>query len=112
MPRPRKCRRVCCLPKRQHFGPLDGKEIEEMSIVMTVDEFESIRLIDLEELTQEECAKRMDVARTTAQGIYNGARKKLAECLVHGKRLQISGGDYTLCGNGTECHCIHCPKNK
>ncbi|MBA1336984.1 MAG: hypothetical protein HPY66_3420 [Firmicutes bacterium] len=64
---------------------------------MTVEEYETIRLIDLEGLTQEECADRMDVARTTVQRIYNDARKKLAEALVNGNVLKIEGGNYKLC---------------
>jgi hypothetical protein len=80
---------------------------------MTVDEFETIRLIDLEGLNQEECAERMAVARTTAQAIYNSARVKLAECLVRGMELSISGGDYVLCDGETGgCGCGHCHKRR
>ena len=113
MPRPRKCRRVCCMPDSQSFGPLDRCPVERKAIVMTVDEFEAIRLIDLEGLSQEECASRMAVARTTAQAIYNSARVKLAECIVKGNKLTISGGDYTLCeGEPCGCGCGHCHKRK
>ena len=65
MPRPRKWRRVCRLPQNTLFGPLAG--IDDGTIVMTVEEYETIRLIDLEGLNQEACAERMHVARTTAQ---------------------------------------------
>jgi predicted DNA-binding protein (UPF0251 family) len=71
---------------------------------MTVDEYEAIRLIDLEGFTQQECAQQMNVARTTIQGIYAEARKKLAESLVNGKVLLIEGGEYRLCdGRGNGC---------
>lgn len=94
--RPRKRRRVCCLPESNLFGPLNGDVIEENFIAMTVDEYETIRLIDFEGMTQEECADRMNVARTTVQRTYIEARKKLAESLVNGNILRIGGGDYRL----------------
>ena len=72
MPRPRKCRKVCCLPWNASFGPT-GAQTNENEIVMSVDEYETIRLIDLMGFTQEECAAQMNVARTTVQGIYNDA---------------------------------------
>ena len=111
MPRPMKWRKVCCLPERNKFGPLDVIMDEKNYIRMTVDEYETIRLIDLLGYTQEECAKQMNIARTTVQGIYSEARRKLAESLVNGKVLLIEGGEYRLCdgyrlGNGCRrvCH--------
>ncbi len=104
MPRPMKWRNVCSLPERDRFGPL-GSPVEGKNCVnMTVDEYETIRLIDGEGFSQEECAKQMNVARTTVQGIYAGTRKKLAESLVNGKVLLIEGGEYRLCdGLGPGC---------
>lgn len=104
MARPRKWRKVCCLPESNRFGPLDTSINQDHFIVMSVDEYETIRLIDLEGLTQEECADQMHVARTTVQRIYSDARKKIAESLVNGKILRIEGGDYKLC-NGFEKSC-------
>ena len=63
---------------------------------MALEEYETIRLIDYEGLTQEECSERMNVARTTVQRIYSDARKKLAQLLVEGRPLRIEGGDYKL----------------
>ncbi|MFW5982181.1 MAG: DUF134 domain-containing protein [Halanaerobiaceae bacterium] len=100
MPRPRKRRRVCCLPDSNRFGPLNSSIDKKDIIKMTIDEYESIRLIDLKGLTQKECASQMNVGRTTVQAIYNEARKKLAESLVNGKILRIEGGDYKLCDGG------------
>ena len=107
MPRPRKWRRVCRLPQNTLFGPLAG--IDDGTIVMTVEEYETIRLIDLEGLNQEACAERMHVARTTAQAMYRNARHKIADCLVNSRRLIIEGGDYLVC-NAREmtCGCPHC----
>ncbi|MFZ7134183.1 MAG: DUF134 domain-containing protein [Eubacteriales bacterium] len=102
MPRPRKWRRVCCLPESNLFGPLVGSKLHEEMIIMTVDEYETIRLMDLEGMTQEECAQMMNVARTTVQRIYYDARKKVAQSLVNGNFLKIEGGDYTLCDEGNQ----------
>lgn len=104
MPRPRKWRKVCCLPESNRFGPLNAPINQEHFVTMTVDEYETIRLIDLEGFTQEECGSQMSIARTTVQGIYNDARKKLAESLVNGKLLRIEGGDFKLC-DGFEKSC-------
>lgn len=97
MARPMKWRKVCGLPKNNRFGPLDSPADTENYVKMTVDEYETIRLIDLEGLNQEECATHMNIARSTVQGIYIEARKKLAEFLVNGKVLLIEGGEYRLC---------------
>jgi predicted DNA-binding protein (UPF0251 family) len=102
MPRPRKWRRVCALPRCTSFGPEDRQHDD--TVKMTVDEYETIRLIDLEGLTQEQCADQMEVARTTAQSIYASARKKLAECIVGGLTLVIEGGEYRICEHWNGCH--------
>lgn len=112
MPRPRKCRRVCCLPWNAAFGPISGR-VSENSVVMSVDEYETIRLIDLMGFTQEECAAQMNVARTTVQGIYNDARKKLADVLVNAREMVIQGGDYMLCDSKeASCGCGGCRKHR
>jgi predicted DNA-binding protein (UPF0251 family) len=113
MPRPRKWRKVCCLPDSNEFGPLDFPVQEKLFVNMTVDEYETIRLIDLEGLSQEECASQMNVARTTVQGIYSEARKKIAKSLVNGNILRIEGGDYKLCEGDTDCCCnVRCHKRR
>lgn len=110
MSRPRKCRKVCRLPEVREFLPAaDCRSF----IQLTVDEYESIRLIDKEGFSQEECAGYMQVARTTVQMIYNSARSKLADALVGGIGIRIEGGDYTLCsGEEVHCHCGGCCRHR
>lgn len=111
MGRPIKCRRVCHFPKTVAFVPV-GKE-EEEPIVLTVDEFETIRLIDQEGLSQEACGIQLGVARTTVQSIYEKARKKIAEALVLGLPLRVAGGDYQLCNGNTQyCYRGDCFKKQ
>ena len=90
MPRPTRCRKIEQLPIYRSFSPDDVTAAETMQ--MTVDEFETLRLLDAEGLTQEACAARMNIARTTVTAIYDSARKKVAQALVQGKRLLITGG--------------------
>ena len=101
MARPTKRRRICGLPPTQSFRPCAGKSLE--TIELTIDEYEAIRLIDHLDLSQEDCAAQMNVARTTVQAIYDSARRKLADMLVNGKQLNICGGSYDLCPYGETC---------
>lgn len=80
---------------------------------MSVDEYEAIRLIDLQGLKQEECAENMNVSRTTVQAIYEVARKKIADSIINGKRLIIEGGEYVLCdGHGKHCGRTGCRRKR
>ena len=78
MPRPVKCRKVCHFPKVLEFFPSDDTE-KKTPIVLTVDEYETIRLMDKNGYSQEQCAVSMQIARTTVQRIYEIARKKIAD---------------------------------
>ena len=110
MARPRKCRKVCRMPRICEFTP---KGSAAGTVTLTVDEYETIRLIDREGFSQKECAGYMHVARTTAQQIYNRARGKIAEALISGLNLRIEGGDYALCdGKETECRCGGCRRHR
>lgn len=90
MPRPFRYRRIESSPLYRSFSPDDIEPTEYVDLA--VDEFEALRLLDNEGLTQEACAKRMNVSRTTVTAIYNSARKKVADALVNGKRLFVVGG--------------------
>ena len=100
MPRKPRCRCIGGYPDHWAFSPDEAAEGEP--IVMGLDEFETIRLLDREGMTQEQCAVSMGVARTTVTAIYESARRKLAEALIDGRRLVLRGGSYRLGDQGTE----------
>lgn len=93
MPRPKKFRRVGFVPDNPCFHPQlhNGEEV-----VLSIEEVEAIRLSDYLEMEQDRAAESMNVSRGTFQRIINGARKKTADALVHGKTIRIDGGNYQL----------------
>lgn len=93
MPGTNKKRRVSKMPESRNFRSEKGSSAH---IIMSIDEFESIRLIDYMGLTQAECGEKMQVSRATVQAIYSEARKKIARFIVEGINLTIEGGDYEL----------------
>ena len=108
MARPSRCRRVCTEPAYDGFMPI-GIPCGEITI-LTVDEYEVIRLIDLERLTHEQCGQQMDISRTTVTEIYESARAKIADSIVYGKPLRIAGGHYRLCDGSVSCCQKNCAK--
>ena len=110
MPRPKKCRRICALPRCSRFGPLDGAA--ESQVALALEELEAIRLLDYRGFTQEQCAARMNISRATVARIYEEGRRKVAQALVEGRGLRIEGGDVMICTSPRpECagepHCCH-----
>lgn len=94
MPRPKRCRRICGYPDYWSFVPEGSGSTG--TIVFMLDEYETIRLIDYQKMTQEECAEAMGVSRATVTSIYENARYKLADAMVNGKRIRITGGSYRI----------------
>ena len=70
--------------------------LEEINLAM--DEFEAIRLADLNGLYQEEAAKKMKISRPTFTRLIESAHKKIAEAIVKAKALKIEGGVYKMSG--------------
>ena len=106
MPRPKRKRTVCSEPDYVRFRPDGIPPTEE--VILSIDEFETVRLVDYEKKTHEEAAKRMNISRTTVTEIYETARYKISDSLVNGKRLAIDGGEYRLCDGHSKC----CTKEK
>jgi len=96
MARPRNCRRVGFMPDSNYFKPrgIPLSMLEE--VILTVDEFEAVRLADLENLYQEQAAEKMNVSRQTFGRIIDSAHKKVAEALAMGKALKIEGGEFEI----------------
>jgi predicted DNA-binding protein (UPF0251 family) len=96
MSRPPKCRRVSFMPGVKYFKPagIPLRFLDE--VCLSIEELESVRLKDLEDLDQEQCAQRMNVSRPTFQRVLGSARKKIAEALLAGKAIRIEGGAYEL----------------
>ena len=111
MPRHKRCRKICSKPSFTDFSP-DAAMLGE-TVTLTFDEFEVVRLVDLEKQTHEQCAKQMEISRTTVTEIYESARQKIADCIVNGHSLTIRGGNYRVCdGYSKWCYKSHCEKQK
>ena len=98
MARPFCCRRVAGEPESNYFKPRGVPLLSLDEVTMTVDEFEAIRLADLEGLYQEQAAERMGISRATFGRIIESAHRKVAGALVGGKALKIEGGEVAMLG--------------
>lgn len=87
MARPKKMRQVGFHPCIHEMSP-DGQEIRE-KVVLKLDEVESLRLMDLENMDQKSCAEEMGISRSTFQRIYKSAKSKVADAIVNGKKIKI-----------------------
>lgn len=93
MPGRMKCRKVDFLPQTDSFMP-EGKDGEQSEYVLKIEELEAMRLKDIEELSQEMCADKMNVSRQTFQKILDTARKKVTLALINGAGIRIGGGSF------------------
>ena len=96
MPRPKCCRRVGEIPEKTCFRPEGVISSHPEEILLSLDEYESLRLADLEGLYQEQAASRMNVSRQTFGRIVESAHRKVADAIVNGKTLRIAGGPVSV----------------
>lgn len=96
MARPRNCRRVGSFPGSGYFKPRGVPLSLLGEVILTIDEFEAIRLADLEGLYQDQASQKMNVSRQTFGRIIESAHKKIAQALVEGKALKIEGGNFEM----------------
>ncbi len=93
MPRPQHDRKISNPPLMQGFKPFGIPDSQLHSVTLQLDEYETIRLLDYEGMTQEEAAKKINVSRPTLTRIYEKARKTISRALVEGKTIVIEGGN-------------------
>jgi len=110
MPRPRKKRCIKGMPKYKKFGPKGTPGLDEL--ILKLEEYESIRLMDVEDLTQEECALRMNIGRSTFQRIYKKARSKIGESIINNKDLIFSDQDENIIVRNQKKDCQRRQKNE
>jgi uncharacterized protein len=88
-----------------------NQSVPKETIVLTMDEFEAIRLADLECHSQEQAAKKMGISRATFGRIIESGRSKVAQVLVQGCRIEISGGAFVF-GRGRHLQCPRCKRRQ
>ena len=95
--RPKKTRWVKCSTAQRLFKPRDQTSNSKQITVLTLDEFEAVRLLDYEHFSQSQAAKQMRVHRSTVSRIISSARGKIAKALVDINTLKIEGGCCKVC---------------
>ena len=96
MPRPKICRRVRGRPKVSYFKPAGIRLINLEAVVLNVEEYEAVRLIDFEEIEQTKACKQMKISQPTLSRLLRSARRKISEAIVQGKAIKIEGGNFKL----------------
>ena len=89
MVRPRICRQISFKPGVTYFKPAGVRMIDLDEVILTFDEYEAVRLIDLEEIGQLEAGKKMKISQPTLSRLLKSARKKISEAIIRGKAIKI-----------------------
>ena len=103
MPRKKRQRRLLAPPSVKGFSVF-GSRSRAKQIVLFFEEYEVIKLLDYDNLTQEEAAVCMEVSRPTLTRIYEAARNKVAKAMVEGQDLLIRGGNFQFDDNWYGCN--------
>lgn len=91
------------MPEVAYFKPAGIPLTLLEDVRLSVEEAEAIRLKDLDELEQEQCAERMNISRTTFQRVLGSARQKVADALLNGKTIRIEGGNFEMAAHRFRC---------
>ncbi len=111
MPRKKRDRRLLAPPAIKGLSVYGPKNRSEQ-VILFFEEYETIKLLDYENMTQEEAAVCMEVSRPTLTRIYESARNKVAQSMVEGKDLVIRGGNFHFDENWFYCNSCNAKFNR
>lgn len=103
MPRPRQVSKVQIPPRVKGFIPIGYYKDQSEPVQLNIEEYEVIRLLDYEGLSQVEAAEIMQISRPTLTRIYERARSKVATALTEAHQLLIEGGSAIFNGDWYQC---------
>jgi len=107
MPNRRRHRHIKMPPPMEGYKPFGVPMRELESVVMSIEEYEALRLADYENLTHKEAAVRMNISRPTFTRLYDKARKNVAKAFVEGKAILIRGGTFIAGEYWYRCNDCH-----
>ncbi len=103
MPRPRAIRRIRDQPKTRCFRPENDTNETLKTVEISIDEFEAIRLRDYHDIHQKKSAKLMEISQPTFHRILSSARTKIAQALIEGSIINITGDEFMNDKNKYQC---------
>ena len=104
MPRKKRNRRIQFPPVIKGMSVYGVRGRKSNEVILHIEEYEAIRLLDYQGLTQEQASVHMDVSRPTLTRIYEEARNKVATAFVEGRDLVFKGGDIYFDENWHKCN--------
>lgn len=104
MPRKKRNRRIQVPPVIKGMSVFGVRGRKSNEVILHLEEYEAIRLLDYQNLTQEEASVHMDISRPTLTRIYEEARNKVATAFVEGRDLIFRGGDIYFDKNWFKCN--------
>lgn len=105
--RPKKIRNVLQPPLFNRFKPMGMAASKLDEALLSIDEYEAIRLADLEDLDHQAASELMGISRPTFTRLIESARRKVATFLVKGRKLVIDGGAYEFEKILLKCESCH-----
>ncbi len=107
MARPKKPRKVLNPPQMAGYKPFGIQILPSETISLSFEEFESLKMVHYDNLSQEDASRHMDVSRPTFTRIYQRALKVITQAFVEGKAIEIEGGNYTFSEDWYRCRRCH-----